>query len=104
MREFANPLSMARINGTPRPTSFSLNHTRTPRASSRSCNSLAGPCRSSHAWQRKTSRSSGTLARISTLLRIGVSAETSVGVYATDEPMGDQRGLALLRVPPPLAP
>jgi hypothetical protein len=29
------------------PPSFSLNHTLTPRASSRSCNSLAGPCRSS---------------------------------------------------------
>jgi hypothetical protein len=37
-------------------------------------------------------------------LRIGVSAKTSVGVYATDEPAGDQRGLALLRVPPPLLP
>jgi hypothetical protein len=44
------------------------------------------------------------------LLRTGVSAITSVGVYATDEPAGDQRGLALppdpplLLRPPPLLP
>lgn len=49
IREFANPLSMARSNGTPRPTSFSLNQTLTPRATSRSCSSFAAPCRSSHA-------------------------------------------------------
>jgi hypothetical protein len=34
--------------------------------------------------------------------RTGVSARTSVVVYATDEPAGDQRGLALLADPPPL--
>jgi hypothetical protein len=36
------------------------------------------------------------------VLRIGVSARTSAGVYTTDEPAGDQRGLALLPAPPPL--
>jgi hypothetical protein len=63
---------------------------------------LGGPCRSSHAWQRKTSRRSGRDARFSTLSRTGVSARTSAGVYTTDEPAGDQRGLALLPDPPPL--
>jgi exoribonuclease-2 len=58
--------------------------------------------RSSHAWQRKTSRNSGRGTRFSTLSRTGVSARTSAGVYATDEPAGDQRGLALLPDPPPL--
>src|SRR5436305_1909031 len=38
---------------------LSLNQTETPSDSSRSCSSLAGPLRSSHAWQRKTSRRSG---------------------------------------------
>lgn len=70
-REFAKPLSIARSNGTPRPTSFSLNQTETPRDSSRSCSSLATPFRSSHAWQRNTSRRSGRSARFSTLLRTG---------------------------------
>jgi hypothetical protein len=42
------------------------------------------------------------IARFSTLSRTGVSARTSVGVYTTDEPAGDQRGLALLLNPPPL--
>ena len=73
-REFANPLSISRSNGVPRPTSFSLNQTETPRDSSRSCSSLAAPARSSHAWQRKTSRRSGRDARFSTLSRTGVSA------------------------------
>jgi len=86
----------------PRATSFSLNQTETPRDSSRSCNSLAAPALSSHAWQRKTSRNSGSDTRFSTLSRIGVSARTSAGVYATNEPAGDQRGLALLPDPPPL--
>jgi hypothetical protein len=83
-------------------TAFSLNQTETPRDSSRSCSSLAAPPRSSHAWQRKTSRASGRGACASTLRRTGVSARTSAGVYATDEPAGDQRGLALLPDPPPL--
>ena len=73
-----------------------------PRDSSRSCSSLAAPPRSSQAWQRKTSRRSGRGARSSTLRRTGVSARTSAGVYDTDEPAGDQRGLALLPDPPPL--
>jgi hypothetical protein len=34
--------------------------------------------------------------------RTGVSARTSAGVYATDEPAGDQRGLVLPPDPPPL--
>ena len=101
IREFAKPLSMARSNGTPSPTSFSLNQTLTPRDSSRSCSSLAGPCRSSHAWQRKTSRRSRD-ACFSTLSRIGVSARTSSGVYNTDEVDRDQRGLTLRLDPPPL--
>ena len=101
-REFAKPLSMARSKGTPRPTSFSLNQTETPRDSSRSCSSLAAPCRSSHAWQRNTSRRSGSFASSSTLLRTGVSARTSSVVYQTDEPARDQRGFALRRVRPPL--
>ncbi len=99
IREFAKPLSMARSNGTPRPTSFSLNQTETPRDSSRSCSSLAAPCRSSHAWQRNTSRRPGSLARFSTLLRTGVSANTSAGVYPTDEPARDHRGLTLVPDP-----
>ena len=49
IREFAKPLSIARINGTPRPTSFSLNQTETPFDTSKSCSSLATPCLSSHA-------------------------------------------------------
>jgi hypothetical protein len=40
----------------------------------------------------------------STVSRIGVSALTSAGVYTTDEPARDQRGLALLTDPPPLLP
>ena len=52
-RDFASPLSISRSNGVPRATSFSLNQTETPRDSSRSWRSLAAPCRSSHAWQRK---------------------------------------------------
>jgi hypothetical protein len=35
-------------------------------------------------------------------VRTGVSARTSVVVYARDEPARDQRGLALLPDPPPL--
>jgi hypothetical protein len=38
--EFANPLSMVRSNEVPRRASFWLNQTETPRASSRSCNSV----------------------------------------------------------------
>src|SRR5207244_13031150 len=87
-------------NGGPRATSFSLNQTETPRDSSRSCSSLADPCRSSHAWQRKTSRSSGRGARFSTLSRTGVSARTSAGVYDRDEPARDHLGLPLLPDPP----
>src|ERR1700688_3094641 len=102
IRDFANPLSISRSSGVPRATSFSLNQTETPRDSSRSCSSLAAPPRSSHAWQRKTSRNSGRGTRFSTLSRTGVSARTSAGVYATDELAGDQRGLALLPDPPPL--
>jgi len=45
---------------------------------------------------------SGLGARFSTLSRIGVSARTSAGVYATDDPAGDHLGLALLPDPPPL--
>src|SRR5215210_1817425 len=109
IRDFASPLSISRSNGVPRTTSFSLNQTETPRDSSRSCSSLATPCRSSHAWQRKTSRRSGRDARFSTLSRNGVSVRTSLGVYATDEPGRDHLGLALpdpplLLLPPPLLP
>jgi hypothetical protein len=50
----------------------------------------------------KDIRNSGSGTRFSTLSRTGVSARTSAGVYATDEPAGDQRGLALLPDPPPL--
>jgi len=103
-REFANPLSIARSNGTPRPTSFSLNQTLTPRDSSRSCSSLAAPPRSSHAWQRKTSRGSGRDASFSMDSRIGVSARTSVTVYTKVDTAGDHRGLTLLPAPPPLLP
>jgi hypothetical protein len=108
-RDFASPLSISRSNDVPRGTSFSLNQTETPRDSSRSWSSLATPCLSSHAWQRKMSRNSGKYTRFSTLSRIGVSARTSAGVYATDEPARDQRGLALppdppLLRPPPLVP
>jgi hypothetical protein len=102
--DFASPLSISRSNGVPSATSFSLNQTLTPSASRRSCSSLAVPCRSSHAWQRKTSRRSGTSTRLSTLSRIGVSARTSAGVYTSDELAGDQRGLALLPDPPLLLP
>lgn len=70
--------------------------------SSKSCSSLAAPCRSSHAWQRKMSRRSGRSVRFSTLSRMGVSARTSAGVYDTDEPARDHLGLALLVAPPPL--
>lgn len=38
------------------------------------------------------------------LSRTGVSARTSAGVYDTNEPDGDQRGLTLLLDPPPLRP
>lgn len=99
-REFAKPLSMARSNGTPRPTSFSLNQTETPCDSSRSCSSLAASFRSSHAWQRKTSRRSGRFVRFSTLLRTGVSARTCSGVYNMDEPAFDQFGFDLRTEPP----
>lgn len=101
-RDFASPLSISRSNGEPRSTSFSLNQTETPSGSSRSCRSLAGPLRSSHAWQRKTSRRSGKDARFSTLSRIGVSARTCAGVYTTEEPARDQRGLLLVPDPPTL--
>src|SRR5579863_2547775 len=101
-RDFASPLSISRNNGAPSRTSFSLNQTETPRDSSRSCSSLAAPPRSSHAWQRKTSRRSRRDARFSTLSRIGVSARTSAGVYAMDEPARDHLGLTLLPDPPPL--
>jgi hypothetical protein len=48
---------------------------------------------------------SGWGARFSTLSRTGVSARTSVGVYATDESAGDHLGLALLPdLTPPLRP
>lgn len=101
-REFAKPLSMARSKGTPRPTSFSLNQTETPRDSSRSCSCFAAVWRSSQAWQRNTSRSSGSAARVSTLVRIGSSARTSSGVYNKDEPAGDHLGFMLLPPLPPL--
>src|SRR5947207_14009967 len=101
-RDFASPLSISRSNGVPRTTSLSLNQTLTPRDSSRSCSSFAAPLRSSHAWQRKTSRRSGSGARFSTLSRIGVSARTSAGVYDSDEPVRDHLGLALLPEAPPL--
>src|SRR5438105_8713209 len=100
--DFASPLSISRSNGEPRTTSFSLNQTETPSDSSRSCSSFAGPLRSSHAWQRKTSRRSGRSARFSTLSRTGVSARTSAGVYATAEPTRDHLGLPLLPDPPTL--
>ena len=103
-REFANPLSISRSSGVPRITSFSLNQMVTPRDSSRSCNSLAAPCRSSHAWQRKTSRRVGRGGRFSTDSRIGVSAVTSAGVYQTDEPARDHLGHAVRPDPPPLLP
>ncbi len=45
------------------------------------------------------SRKSGLVARLSTFSRTGVSVLTSLGVYATDEPAFDQRGLALLEPP-----
>ncbi len=48
------------------------------------------------------SRKSGLEARLSTFARTGVSVRTSVGLYATDDPAFDQRGLALLE--PPLLP
>jgi hypothetical protein len=41
-------------------------------------------------------------ARFSTLSRTGVSARTSAGVYATDEPARDHLGLPLLPDPPTL--
>ncbi len=100
IRDFASPLSISRSKDEPRRTSFSLNQTETPRDSSRSCNSLAAPFRSSHAWQRKTSRRSGTDDRFSTFSRTGVSVRTSAGVYKTDEPGRDQLGFILLLVPP----
>lgn len=87
-RDLASPLSISRSNVEPRRTSFSLNQTETPRDSSRSCSSLAAPFRSSHAWQRKTSRTLGRDARFSTFSRTGVSDRTSAGVYTTDEPAG----------------
>src|SRR5436190_3617771 len=105
-RDFASPLSISRSNGEPRTTSFSLNETETPSDSSRSCSSFAGPLRSSHAWQRKTSRRSGRSARFSTLSRTGVSARTSAGVYATteatrDHPMQQSPLTDSNRPPPP---
>ena len=89
-RDFTSPLSIPWSNGVPRSTSFSLNQTETPGDSSRSCSSLAVPLRSSHAWQRKTSRRSGRDARFSALCRTGGIARTSAGVYTTDEPTCDQ--------------
>src|SRR5262245_56843009 len=94
---------MARSNGTSRQTSFSLNQTLTPRDSSRSCSSFAAPSRSSHAWQRKTSRRSSD-ACFSTFSRTGVSARTSALVYVTDEPGRDHLALTRLLDPPPLLP
>src|SRR5258708_22202074 len=101
-RDFASPLSISRSNGVPRATSFSLNQTEIPRDTSRSCSSLAAPCRSSQAWQRKTSRGSGRGARFSMLSRTGVSVRTSAVVYTTDEPARDQRRLPPPPDPPPL--
>lgn len=98
-RDFAKPLSMARSNGVPRPTSFSLNQTETPSDSGRSWSSLAAPYRSSHACQRKTSRRSGRDARSSTVSQIGASARTSVSEYTKDEPARDHHGLFLLPDP-----
>ena len=75
--EAARPLSIARIIGTPRPRSFSLNQTLTPAASSKSYSSLAALCRSSQAWQRKQSRRSGLVAVwVSIASRTGVSDAT----------------------------
>lgn len=79
-RDFASPLSISRSKGEPSRTSFSLNQTETPRASSKSCNSLAAPFQSSQAWQRKTSRRSGTDIRFSMFPRTGVKVRTSAGV------------------------
>src|SRR5699024_6282843 len=95
-REFAKPLSIARSIGTPRPKSFSLNQTETPFDSSKSCSSFAAPFLSSHAWQRKTSRRSGLLAKLSTLLRTGVSARICLGVYVIDDQALDHLGFDLL--------
>jgi hypothetical protein len=100
--DFASPLSISRSNDLPRPTSFSLNQTETPCDRSRSFSFFSVAPRSSHAWQRRMSRGSGGGARCSTLRRTGVRACMSAGVYATVEPAGDQRGLALLPDPPPL--
>jgi len=101
-RDLANPLSISRSKGVPSATSFSLNQTDKPFDSRRSCSSLAAPFRSSHAWQRKTSRRSGTDFRFSMLSRIGVSDRTCAGVYEMTELAGDHRGLLLLEAPPPL--
>lgn len=95
-RDFASPLSISRSKGDPSGTSFSLNQTETPRDSSSSCNSLAAPWRSSHAWQRNTSRRSGWAERFSTFSRTGVSVRTSAGVYRMNQPALDQRGLMVL--------
>jgi hypothetical protein len=100
--DFASPLSISRSNGDPRRTSFSLNHTETPSASRRSCSSLAAPIRSSQAWHRNTSRRSGCATRLSKLSRTGVRVRTCAGVYTTDEPGRDHRGLAPLVLAPPL--
>jgi len=53
IRDFARLLSISRSNGVPRATSFSLNQTRTPRDSSRSCSSLAAPGRPTHGRGRR---------------------------------------------------
>lgn len=101
-RDFTRPLSVSRSSDVPIVTSFSLNQTDTPPASSRSCSDFASPCRSSHAWHRKISRRSGTPARLSAVCRTGASARTCVGVYSTEDPAFAH--VACMRPAPPLLP
>jgi hypothetical protein len=75
--EAAKPLSMARIHRHAKAKVLLLNQTLTPAASSKSCSSLAAPCRSFQAWQRKQSRRSGfAAASFSTASRTGVRDAT----------------------------
>src|SRR5438552_13364950 len=90
--EFANPLSISRSNDLPRPTSFSLNQTVAPRDTSRSHNSLAAPCRSSQAWQRKRLRRSGCSRACSSAWRArGSIVRHSAAVYDTEPPPRSRR-------------
>src|SRR5438105_15641855 len=97
IREFANPLSISRSNDLPRPTSFSLNQTVALRDTSRSHNSLAAPCRSSQAWQRKRSRRSGCSRACSSAWRArGSIVRHSAAEYDTEPPPRSRRDF-----PPP---